>query len=330
MTDQRALLRSLKIDRSSEVEAAPARTWPAWLGGGVIGALLAAGGFWLLGPKPEAAKPSAPAATQTAAAPVAAQPAGRLVASGFVVARRRATVASEITGRVLNVYVEEGQTVAKGQVLAELDSVLARADVARAKASVQSAEAGLASLRTELAEAERVLARTRSLEKDGFAANAALTRNQASVDSLRNQIAATQAQLAGARTEAARAESVLAKYTIRAPYGGVVVDKNAQAGEIISPVSAGGGFTRTGICTIVDMDSLELEVDVNESFIARVKPGQMVDAVLDAYPDWTIPARVIAPVPTANRDKATVRVRIGLDVKDARVLPEMAAKVTFR
>ena len=116
---------------------------------------------------------------------------------------------------------------------------------------------------------------------------------------------------------------------LRAPFAGVVVTKNAQPGEMISPISAGGGFTRTGICTIVDMTSLEIEVDVNEAYIQRVKAGQDVNAVLDAYPDWQIPAEVIAIVPTADRQKATVRVRIGFRERDSRVLRDMGVKVAF-
>jgi RND family efflux transporter MFP subunit len=116
---------------------------------------------------------------------------------------------------------------------------------------------------------------------------------------------------------------------VRAPFGGIVVSKDAQRGEMVSPVSAGGGFTRTGIATIVDMASIEIEVDVNESYIARVKTGQPVTAVLDAYPDWQIPAKVRTVIPTADRQKATVKVRATFDRLDPRILPDMAVKVTF-
>ena len=117
---------------------------------------------------------------------------------------------------------------------------------------------------------------------------------------------------------------------IRAPFSGIVTSKNAQPGEMISPISAGGGFTRTGICTIVDMESLEIEIDVNESYINRVGAGQAVEATLDAYPEWKIPCKVIAIIPTADRQKSTVKVRVGFDKLDPRILPEMSVKVAFR
>jgi RND family efflux transporter MFP subunit len=117
---------------------------------------------------------------------------------------------------------------------------------------------------------------------------------------------------------------------IRAPFDGVITTKDAQPGEMISPVSAGGGFTRTGIGTIVDMTSLEIEIDVNESYINRVEPSQPVEATLDAYPNWKIPCKVIAIIPTANRDKSTVKVRVGFDQLDPRILPDMSVKVAFR
>jgi len=121
----------------------------------------------------------------------------------------------------------------------------------------------------------------------------------------------------------------MADMVIRAPFSGVALSKDAQPGEMVSPVSAGGGFTRTGISTIVDMRSLEIEVDVNESYINRVTARQPVTAVLDAYPDFEIPAKVIAVVPTADRQKATVLVRIGFNQLDPRILPDMGVKVTF-
>ncbi|MFC7334695.1 efflux RND transporter periplasmic adaptor subunit [Rhodocista pekingensis] len=274
---------------------------------------------------PPPATVSAPAAAP-AAAPARA---GSLVASGYIVARRKATVAAEITGRIVDVLVEEGMRVEEGQVLARLDAALAEIDLSLARAAVDQAQATVAGHQADLRDAESTLKRVRSLSRNANASEADLIKAQARVDSLRAQIRAAEAQIETAKLDVSRRAEQLSKYTIAAPFSGVVIDKNAQPGEIISPVSAGGGFTRTGICTIVDMDSLEVEVDVNEAYIGRVAAGQRVEAVLDAYPDWRIPARVVAVVPTANRDKATIRVRIGFDGRDPRILPDMAAKVTF-
>jgi HlyD family secretion protein len=213
-------------------------------------------------------------------------------------------------------------------VLARLDSVLAERDLALARSRAEASDAAVGAVAADLADAERIFKRTQSLSQNNFASVADLTKNEARMAVLRAQLRQAQAQLETARLDAQRTADVLEKHAIRAPFGGVVVDRSAQSGEMISPMSA-GGFTRTGICTIVDMDSIEIEVDVNEAFIGRIHAGTAVDAVLDAYPDWTIPGGVIAIVPTANREKATVKVRIGLNQKDARILPDMAVKVTF-
>jgi RND family efflux transporter MFP subunit len=244
------------------------------------------------------------------------------------VARRKATVAAEITGKVVEVLIEEGMTVQAGQIVARLDSVLAEKDLALAQSRAESAEAAIAMIRADLEDATRILARVQSLSQKSFASEADLTRTQTRVGVLTAQLRQSQSQLETARLDAQRTAAVLEKHAVRAPFNGVVVDRSAQPGEMISPMSS-GGFTRTGICTIVDMDSIEIEVDVNEAFIGRVKTGGNVNAALDAYPDWAIPAAVIAIVPTANREKATVKVRIGVKNKDPRILPDMAVKVTF-
>jgi RND family efflux transporter MFP subunit len=327
-------LASLSIDRSAPVEDSRGFPWGVLAGGIALGGVVFGGLAWWLagsaGPETATPAPAAVASASGAASPAPAAAASDLVASGFVVARRRATVAAEITGRVVEVLVEEGMTVREGQLLARLDDALVERDLEAARAQVRAADALMASTRADLADARRILERTQALVKDGFATQADLTRNTARVDSLEAQLVRAQAQKSAASADAERTATLLSKYRITAPFSGVVIDKNAQPGEMISPVSAGGGFTRTGICTIVDMDSLEIEVDVNEAFIGRVRAGQPVDAVLDAYPDLTIPARVIATVPTANRDKATVKVRIALLQKDSRILPDMAVKVTLR
>lgn len=316
MDDKSELLKSLRIERS---DVTGTRTGVSPLAAGGIGAAmlaLGAAGGWFLKPAPPAAETvavtSSDPASTSAAAP--AQP-GSLIASGYVVARRQATVAAEVTGRLVEVRVEEGLKVKKGDVLAVLESTLAAAEAASAKARAESAEA-------TLAESGRVLRRTRELQKQGFASIALLTEAKARYDSA---LAQRNAFVAEAEREAAQ----LDRYEIRAPFDGVVVNKSAQPGEIISPVSAGGGFTRTGVCTIVDMESLEIEVDVSEAYIAQVTEGQKVEAVLDAYPDLKLPAHVIATIPSADRSKATVRVRIGFDTLDPRILPEMAINVRF-
>jgi len=224
-----------------------------------------------------------------------------LDASGYVTARMQATVSSKLTGKVLEVYIEEGMFVEKGQILAQLDDSSVQAELNFAK--------------TQLKEAQRIFNRTLELRKDNLASQASLDAAESQVDGLK------------ARLDISR--QVVADMQIRAPVSGVVINKAAQPGEMISPVSAGGGFTRTGIGTIVDMSSLEVEVDVNESYINRVQPGQPAITNLNAYPNWDISSEVIAIIPTADRNKATVKVRIGLLEKDERVLPDMGAKVSF-
>ena len=224
-----------------------------------------------------------------------------LDASGYVTARMQATVSSKITGKVLEVYIEEGMFVEKDQILAQLDDSTVQAELKFAE--------------TQLQEARRVFNRTLELRKDNLA-------SQASLD-------AAESQLDGLKARLDISKQIVSDMKIRAPFSGVVINKAAQPGEMISPVSAGGGFTRTGIGTIVDMDSLEVEVDVNESYINRVQPGQPAITNLNAYPEWDINSEVIAIIPTADRNKATVKVRIGLLEKDQRVLPDMGAKVSF-
>ena len=224
-----------------------------------------------------------------------------LDASGYVTARMQATVSSKLTGKVLEVYIEEGMFVEKGQILAQLDDSSVQAELNFAK--------------TQLKEARRIFNRTLELRKDNLASQASLDAAESQVDGLK------------ARLDISK--QVVADMQIRAPFSGVVINKAAQPGEMISPVSAGGGFTRTGIGTIVDMSSLEVEVDVNESYINRVQPGQPAITNLNAYPNWDISSEVIAIIPTADRNKATVKVRIRLLEKDERVLPDMGAKVSF-
>ena len=252
-----------------------------------------------------------------------------LTASGYVTPRERATVAAKITGRVTEMLVEEGMKVEKGQVLARLDDAEARAALRSAEAQRDVASAALEELGVELANARRDLDRVLDLEAKGIAPPQDLDHARAAVDAFEARIALTREQVRAAGAQAVVAEESLKNCVVRAPFAGIAVSKDAQVGEMVSPISAGGGFTRTGISTIVNMASLEVEVDVNESYLSRVHEGQAADAVLDAYPDWHIPASVRTIIPTADRQKATVKVRIAFDALDPRILPDMGVKVSF-
>jgi RND family efflux transporter MFP subunit len=252
-----------------------------------------------------------------------------LDASGYVVARRQATVASKITGKMVELDIEEGDRVQEGQVIARLDDSNVRAALAAAHAQLEFAKAGLAETEVNLANARRDFDRQTSLVKGHFVSQAALDNSKTSMDALTAQLATQRSNIEVAQRNVEVADRNLADTIVRAPFTGIVTVKAAQPGEIVSPLSAGGGFTRTGIGTIVDMDSLEIQVDVNENFINRVEPAQKVTAKLNAYPDWQIPGHVIAVIPTADRSKGTVTVRIALDQKDPRILPEMGVRVSF-
>ena len=252
-----------------------------------------------------------------------------LDASGYVVARRRATVSSKVTGKVMELHIEEGARFAAGDILARIDDSNIRAQVELARAQLTAAQTQQAEVRVQLADAERSLRRTRELAGRKLLSQSALDTAQATHDALQARLASVQQNVIVARRSLQLQLQQLEDTIVRAPFDGVITVKNAQPGEMISPLSAGGDGTRTGIGTLVDMDSLEVEVDVNENVINRVHPEQAVDTRLNAYPDWRIPSRVIAVVPTADRSKATVKVRIALDVEDERILPEMGARVSF-
>jgi HlyD family secretion protein len=252
-----------------------------------------------------------------------------LNASGYVTARRRATVSSKVTGKVEDIFIEEGMQVKAGQQLALLDASYASRGLALAKAEATAAASALEETRVRIREAQLEYERAERLASSQISSAADLDRARAQRDAARARLNAQSDQLSTAQRQVDLQAQTMDDTVIRAPFDGVVITKDAQPGEMISPVSAGGGFTRTGICTIVDMSSLEIEVDVNEAYINRVHPNQRVEAVLDAYPDWRIPAHVITAVPTADRQKATVKVRIAFDQKDARILPDMGVKVSF-
>ncbi len=253
-----------------------------------------------------------------------------LNASGYVTARRQATVSSKITAKVTEVLVEEGMHVQEGQLLARLDDTNVKTSLRLAEAQRVSATNALAETRVRIREADQELQRQAGLIKNKIATQADYDHAEAALLALKARLEAQQAEVEVAEKQVAYWQQQLDDTIIRAPFAGIVTSKNAQPGEMISPISAGGGFTRTGICTIVDMESLEIEIDVNESYINRVRPGQAVEATLDAYSDWKIPCKVIAIIPTADRQKSTVKVRVGIDKLDPRILPEMSVKVAFR
>ena len=349
MSEQSELLSQLKIDRTEvapsggvSVVAVVALMATAAIGGG-FGALT----FWG-GEQPEGAVASAetplgkgksdvskPAPTKAALATAKATPKTAdvsnkiLNAAGYITARRMATVSAEIMGLITEVNVEEGMAVEAGQVLAKLDSAVAKVNLRLAEAQINVTRAQMGRTTASLAEAKRVLERIKTLYTKDFSTEAQLTSAQANVEGFEADLTRILADIEVAKLNAQQQREHYDNHTIKAPFSGVVTVKNAQPGEIVAPSSAGGGFTRTGICTIVDMASLEIEVDVNEAFIGRVFAGQRVEANLDAYPDWTIQASVIAVIPTADRAKATVRVRIKIEDKDNRILPDMGVKVAF-
>lgn len=252
-----------------------------------------------------------------------------LNASGYVVARRQATVSAKVTGKVAEVLIEEGMEVKEGQLLARLDDTTLRPQLELAERQLDAAVKNLQEVEVRLAEAERNLRRNQQLRAEKLVSEQALDASQAEVGALQARLEALKSEVKVAQSSVRVRKQELDDLLVRAPFDGVVVSKDAQPGEMVSPISAGGGFTRTGIATVVDMDSREIEVDVNEAFINRVEAGQKAEAVLDAYPDWTIPSHVINIVPTADRQKATVRVRIGFDELDPRILPDMGVKVSF-
>ena len=324
--DNGDLLRQLKIDHGQReaVHAAPAR-WP-WIAGAVVLVLLAlgAGGWWMLAHRAVAVR----AATATAAGNPG-EGGAILQATGYVTARRQATVSAQITGTLTEVLIEEGDHVHKGQVLARLEDSAYRANLDAAQASARAAQAQVAQLEAQLAQARHDAARQEALVGRGLVAKQAAEQAHTQVEALAAQVVAQRRQAQAAQAQAKVAQVDFDYTVVRAPFDGVVTDKSAQVGEIISPLSAGGGFTRTGVGTIVDMDSLEVDVDVNEAYIGRVKPRMPAEAVLDAYPDWRIPAHVIAIVPAADRGKATVKVRVALEARDARIVPDMGVRVSF-
>jgi HlyD family secretion protein len=315
-------LSALRIEREP-LEAGGRSLGKLVLGVALVAAIGGGAFYWLNRERPVEVEVAA--VTERAAGTQASV----LNASGYVTARRRATVSSKVTGKVIEVNVEEGMEVRQGQVLARLDDSTLQAALRLYRAQLEAAKRQLPESEVRLEQARVMLRRQERLRQEGLNTPNDIDNAKAEVDSLIARIASAQEQVNVAESQIAMQLTAIEDTVIRAPFSGVAISKDAQAGEMVSPVSAGGGFTRTGICTIVDMKSLEIEVDVNESYINRVRTGQPVSAVLDAYPDWQIPANVITLVPTADRQKATVLVRIGFQKLDPRILPDMGVKVTF-
>jgi RND family efflux transporter MFP subunit len=325
-TDRAALLNQLRIDRSEPPSSGGNGKWWAT---GVAVIIVAASTLWYL------TRPSGVPITTAVAQAVAGGASGAsagpslLDASGYIVARRRATVSSKVTGKVVKVMLEEGQRVEAGEIIALLDDSNWRAALSQSKAQLQQAEASVASAQTAFDDAKPIFERSEKQKAAAVISAQSFDESHAQFNVAHNNLLVAERGVEAARAGVEVAQRSLEDTVIRAPFAGIVTEKAAQPGEMVSPISAGGGFTRTGIGTIVDMDSLEVEVDVSENFINRVRPQQPVTIKLNAYPDWDIPGSVIAMIPTADRAKATVKVRIAIRQKDPRIIPEMGARVAF-
>jgi RND family efflux transporter MFP subunit len=320
-------LDSLKIDRGAPSRASGGvRGWIVVLAAVAVGG--AVGAYWLLRERPIEVELATAVAAPAASA---GAPAGAAVlnASGYVVARREATVSAKVTGKIAAVLIEEGMIVEEGELLAQLDDQTLRPLLDLAETQLEAARAELDEVVVRRGEADRELNRLERLKAENLSSERDVDRARSEVDALAARFARLERAVDVAEATVRVRAQEIEDLEVRAPFAGVIVSKDAQPGEMVSPISAGGGFTRTGIATLVDMDSREIEVDVNESFINRVRAGQKTEAVLDAYPDWVIPSHVINIVPTADRQKATVKVRIGFDELDPRILSNMGVKVTF-
>jgi len=322
MNDKSALLGQLKIDRNAAI-VEPRPRWPWFVAAAVVALIVVA--YLVLRPSSTLQVKAVPALTLGGASGGGSV----LDASGYIVAQRQATVSSKVTGKVQELLVEEGQTVKQGQILARLDDSNARAALQLARAQLDAARAGLSQANAQSKDASRQAVRNKELVTKGFVGQSVYDTAQSNADAQAAGVEAAQGNVAVAQRNISVYQQQLDDTVVRAPFAGVITVKNAQQGEMISPLSAGGAGTRTGIGTLVDMDSLEIEVDVNENFIGRVQPGQPVTAKLNAYPEWEIPCKVIAVIPTADRSKATVKVRIGINNKDPRILPDMGVRVSF-
>lgn len=318
------LVKELRLQRDAEPQGG-GRLWMIGIGIVLLAALIA--GWWVAFGRAEG--PPLVETQLVRAAGGAQASRSVLDATGYITPRRIATVSAKTTGKVIEVLIEEGMSVTEGQLLARLDDAEALRDVALGEANLQAARLDLRETQVRLELAERELARQTDLVGRKLTAEQAVDAARAERDSLQARLASARGQVEVAARRLDQTRQQLDNTLIRAPFSGVVIAKAAQPGEMISPISAGGGFTRTGIGTIVDMESLEIEVDVSEQYIDRVTAGQPVDARLNSYPDWSIPGRVIAVIPTADRSKATIKVRVSIDSRDPRIVPDMGVRVAF-
>ena len=322
MSSQKPSLDDLRIERPNAARSSN-KSWLVIVA--IVVALLAGAAIWWHGR-------SDPVEVETVLARQSGEGgADRTVlhGSGYVTARRKATVSAKTTGKVTEVLIEEGLKVKEGQVLARLDDSNVKTSLDVAQAQLESTRVSLEETRAQLKQADREFKRVAELAKNSLISQSDLDKAESDAMTLRARLARQELDITTADRQVTLWNQQMEDMAIRAPFDGVVTTKDAQPGEMISPVSAGGGFTRTGICTVVDMNSLEIELDVNESYINRVEPAQPAEATLDAYPDWKIPCKVIAIIPTADRQKSTVKVRVGFNKLDPRILPDMSVKVAF-
>lgn len=320
------LLKELRIEKHQREEHRHGSGRWMWVVAGALAVVVLVGlaGWLLMG------KRAVEVQTAQAQSPTANAAAGAVLqATGYVTARRQATVSAQITGTLTQVLIEEGDHVKQGQIVARLDDAQYKAALDAARTQAAASHALVAQFQAQLAQNERDAVRNEAVAAKGLIAKQVAEQSRTLVDTTRAQLLSQQRNAASADAQVTAAEVNFGYCVIRSPFDGVVTTKDAQVGEIVSPFSAGGGFTRTGIGTVVDMDSLEVDVDVNEAYIGRVKPNMPAEAVLDAYPDWRIPAHVIAIVPAADRGKATVKVRVALEHKDSRIVPDMGVRVSF-
>ena len=307
-------LSALRINRSRGGDSAPTDTdRRRWLVIGLVatGAVVLVGTLLLRGGALRSAVPVhlTPA---TMVSPI--RSGAVMIASGYVVAQRKAAVASKATGRLVYLGVVEGDRVRAGQVIARIEDSDVRAQLAQAQANLDLS-------RAELRDAERTLARERMLLDSNFT-------SQASYDAAESRLERVKAGIAVAQAVVQSAQVALENTVIRAPFDGTVLTKNADVGEVVAPL-AGGAFSKSAVVTIADLGSLQVEADVAESNLEAISPGQPAEIVLDAYPDVRYPGYVAKIVPTADRAKATVQVKVAFRSYDSRVLPEMSAKVHF-
>ncbi len=319
------LLKDLRIDVQQRDDDNGRPDWLWWaVGTAVVLLLLAAAAWWFMGARATTVQ------TAAAVAPGSSTSASTILqATGYVTAQRQATVSTQITGTLVQILFEEGDHVKKGQIIARLEDSALRATLNVAQANSLTTQAQIATAKAQLAQAEADARRQTELAASGMMSRQAAEQARTAVATYAAQLEARLRESQASKAQLAMAQVNFDYSMVRAPFSGVVTVKAAQVGEIVSPLSAGGGFTRTGVCTIVDMDSLEVDVDVSEAYIGQVKPGMPAESVLDAYPDWKVPSHVIAIVPTADRGKATIKVRVALDEKDARLVPDMGVRVSF-